>query len=128
MRPLDRELKKVSWDELGYALKLAIKEESFHIRQINQPISYAFNMNTLGDFKFPLISQIKKRPLIRSKLRRRATDFTSKHSLRLHKIRDTLLLHHLYLKNSQTLYGVESTSLAPGYSNIDKYSNQQNIL
>ena len=121
MRPLDRELKKVSWDELGYALNLAIKEESFHIRQINQPISYAFNMNTLGYFKFPLISQIKKRPLIRSKLRRRATDFTSKHLL-------DSLLHHLYLKNSQTLYGVENASLATGYSSIDKHSKELKTL
>ena len=100
MRPLDRELKKVSWDELGYALKLAVKEESFHIRKINQPISYAFNMKTLGDFKFPLISQIKKRPLIRSKLRRSATGITSKHLL-------DSLSHHLHVNCSQTLFCVK---------------------
>jgi hypothetical protein len=26
--------------------------------------------------------------------------------------------HHLWLKSSQTLYGVESAALAPGYNNI----------
>ena len=121
MSSLDRELNKDRWEELECAFKSAIKEESFYFSQDNLPISYAFNMNTLGDFKFPLISQIKKRPLIRSKLRRRATDFTSKHLL-------DSLLHHLYLKNSQTLYGVENASLAPGYSSIDKHSKELKTL
>ena len=60
-------------------------------------------------------------PLVGYALRRWAVDCTSKHLLDPRS-------HHLYLKNSQTLYGVESASLAPGYSSIDKYSNQQNIL
>ena len=60
-------------------------------------------------------------PLVGYALRRWAVDCTPKHLL------DTRS-HHLYLNNLQTLYGVESASLAPGYSNIDKHSNQQNFL
>ena len=60
-------------------------------------------------------------PLVGYALRRVAVDCTGKHLLDPRS-------HHLYLKNSQTLYGFESASLAPGYSNIDTYLNQQIIL
>ncbi len=56
-------------------------------------------------------------PLVGYALRRWAVDCTPKHLLDPRS-------HHLYLYNLQTLYGVESASLAPGYSNIDKHSNQ----
>ena len=47
-------------------------------------------------------------PLVGYALRLWAVDCTVKHSLDLKQ-------HHLYLKNLQTLYGVESAALAPGY-------------
>ena len=47
-------------------------------------------------------------PLVGYALRRWAVDCTLKHSLDPNQ-------HHLCLKNSQTLYGVESATLAPGY-------------
>jgi hypothetical protein len=46
-------------------------------------------------------------PLVGYALRRWAVDCTSNHALDPHT-------HHLYLKNQQTLYGVESAVLAPG--------------
>ena len=48
-------------------------------------------------------------PLFGYALRRWAVDCTLKHVLDPKQ-------HHLYLKNSQTLYGVESAALAPGYT------------
>jgi hypothetical protein len=48
-------------------------------------------------------------PLVGYALRRWSVDCTLKHGLDPKQ-------HHLYLKNSQTLYGVESAALAPGYS------------
>ena len=48
-------------------------------------------------------------PLVGYALRRWAVDCTLKHGPDSKK-------HHLCLKNSQTLYGVESAALAPGYS------------
>lgn len=47
-------------------------------------------------------------PLVGYALRRWAVDCTPKHVLDPKQ-------HHLYLKNPQTLYGVESAALAPGY-------------
>ena len=47
-------------------------------------------------------------PLVGYALRRWAVDCTLNHGLDPKQ-------HHLYLKNSQTLYGVESAALAPGY-------------
>lgn len=47
-------------------------------------------------------------PLVGYALRRWAVDCTPKHGLDPNQ-------HHLYLKNPQTLYGVESAALAPGY-------------
>jgi hypothetical protein len=48
-------------------------------------------------------------PLVGYALRRWALDCTPRHGLDLKQ-------HHLYLKNPQTLYGVESAALVPGYS------------
>ena len=48
-------------------------------------------------------------PLVGYALRRWAVDCTPRHGLDPKQ-------HHLYLKNPQTLYGVESAALAPGYS------------
>ena len=48
-------------------------------------------------------------PLVGYALRRWAVDCTPKHGLDPKQ-------HHLYLKNPQTLYGVESAALAPGYT------------
>ncbi len=48
-------------------------------------------------------------PLVVYALRRGSVNCSSKHSLNPKE-------HHLRLKNCQTLYGVESTALAPGYS------------
>ena len=47
-------------------------------------------------------------PLVGYALRRWAVDCTPRHGLDPKQ-------HHLYLKNPQTLYGVESAALAPGY-------------
>ena len=49
-------------------------------------------------------------PLVGYALRRWAVDCTPNHVLDPRS-------HHLYLSNSQTLYGVESAALAPGYEN-----------
>ena len=49
-------------------------------------------------------------PLVGYALRRWSVDCSTKHTL-------DPKVHHLWLKNSQTLYGVESAPLAPGYSN-----------
>ena len=49
-------------------------------------------------------------PLVGYALRRWSVDCSTKHTLDPKE-------HHLWLKNSQTLYGVESAPLAPGYSN-----------
>ena len=46
-------------------------------------------------------------PLVGYALRRWAVDCTSEHVF-------NPKVHHLFLKNPQTLYGVESASLAPG--------------
>ena len=48
-------------------------------------------------------------PLVGYALRRWAVDCTPRHGLDPKQ-------HHLYLKNPQTLYGVESAALAPGYT------------
>ena len=48
-------------------------------------------------------------PKVGYALRRWAVDCTPKHGLDPKQ-------HHLYLKNPQTLYGVESAALAPGYT------------
>jgi len=48
-------------------------------------------------------------PLVGYALRRWAVDCTPKHGLDPKQ-------HHLHLKNPQTLYGVESAALAPGYT------------
>ena len=50
-------------------------------------------------------------PLVGYALRRWAVDCTPNHVLDPRS-------HHLYLSNSQTLYGVESAALAPGYGEI----------
>ncbi len=52
-------------------------------------------------------------PLVGYALRRWAVDCTPKHGLDPKQ-------HHLYLKNPQTLYGVESAALAPGFSVLSK--------
>lgn len=49
-------------------------------------------------------------PLVGYAIRRWSVDCSTKHTLDPKE-------HHLWLKNSQTLYGVESAALAPGYSN-----------
>jgi hypothetical protein len=49
-------------------------------------------------------------PLVGYALRRWAVDCSNEQTLDPKS-------HHLYLKNLQTLYGVESASLAPGISN-----------
>ena len=48
-------------------------------------------------------------PLVGYALRRWAVDCTPTHLL-------DPRAHHLYLNNPQTLYGVESAALAPGYN------------
>jgi hypothetical protein len=48
-------------------------------------------------------------PLVGYALRRWSVDCSAKHNLDPKE-------HHLWLKNSQTLYGVESAALAPGYT------------
>ena len=54
-------------------------------------------------------------PLVGYALRRWAVDCTPKHGLDPKQ-------HHLYLKNPQTLYGVESAALAPGYASPEASS------
>ena len=51
-------------------------------------------------------------PLVGYALRRWSVDCSTKHILDPKK-------HHLWLKNSQTLYGVESAILASGYSSTE---------
>ena len=51
-------------------------------------------------------------PLVGYALRRWSVDCSSKHTLDPKE-------HHLWLKNSQTLYGVESAALAPGYATLE---------
>jgi len=48
-------------------------------------------------------------PLVGYALRRWSVDCSTEHGLDPKE-------HHLWLKNSQTLYGVESAALAPGYA------------
>jgi hypothetical protein len=50
-------------------------------------------------------------PLVGYALRRWSVDCTTDHSLDCKE-------HHLWLSNSQTLYGVESAALGPGYANL----------
>jgi len=50
-------------------------------------------------------------PLVGYALRRWGVDCSGKHSL-------DPKAHHLYLSNPQTLYGVESAALAPGFNKI----------
>lgn len=52
-------------------------------------------------------------PLVGYALRRWAVDCTPEHELDAKQ-------HHLYLKNPQTLYGVESAALAPGFTDLSK--------
>jgi hypothetical protein len=51
-------------------------------------------------------------PLVGYALWRWSVDYSTKHSLNPKE-------HHHWLKNSQTLYGVESSALAPGYETLD---------
>ena len=51
-------------------------------------------------------------PLVGYALRQWSVDCSTKHILDPKE-------HHLWLKNSQTLYGVESATLAPGYSSSE---------
>ena len=51
---------------------------------------------------------VMRAPLVGYALRRWAVDCTATHLLDPRE-------HHLYLNNPQTLYGVESASLAPGF-------------
>jgi len=53
---------------------------------------------------------VMRAPLVGYALRRWAVDCSTKHELDPRS-------HHLYLNNLQTLYGVESAALAPGYEN-----------
>jgi|GEM_PF-3228375 hypothetical protein len=50
-------------------------------------------------------------PLVGYALRRWSVDCTTDHSLDCKE-------HHLWLRNHQTLYGVESAALGPGYVNL----------
>jgi hypothetical protein len=52
-------------------------------------------------------------PLVSYALRKWAVDCTPNHALDPRS-------HHLYLSNSQTLYGVESAALVPGFSALLK--------
>ena len=52
-------------------------------------------------------------PIVGYSLRRWAVDCTLQHEL-------DPRTHHLILSNLQTLYGVESAALAPGYSAIQR--------
>ncbi|WP_286297784.1 WYL domain-containing protein [Polynucleobacter sp. TUM22923] len=52
-------------------------------------------------------------PLVGYALRRWSVDCTTDHSLDCKE-------HHLWLRNHQTLYGVESATLAPGHSSNEK--------
>lgn len=65
-----------------------------------------------SDFKMTngVLALDMRAPLVGYALRRWGVDCSTKHTLDPKE-------HHLWLKNSQTLYGVESASLAPGYSN-----------
>jgi len=51
-------------------------------------------------------------PQVGYALRRWSLDCSTMHSLDPRE-------HHLWLKNSQTLYGLESAALAPGYATLD---------
>lgn len=59
-------------------------------------------------------------PLVGYALRRWAVDCTPKHGLDPKQ-------HHLYLKNPQTLYGVESAALAPGYLSNNPSSDLRSV-
>jgi predicted DNA-binding transcriptional regulator YafY len=56
-----------------------------------------------------LLALDMRAPLVGYALRRWSVDCSTKHTL-------DPKAHHLWLKNPQTLYGVESASLAPGYT------------
>lgn len=60
-------------------------------------------------------------PLVGYALRRWSVDCSPEHRLDPTE-------HHLWIRNHQTLYGVESATLAPGYSSIDKHSKYPNTL
>jgi hypothetical protein len=60
-------------------------------------------------------------PLVEHALRRWAVDCTPKYALDPRS-------HHLYLNSPKTLYGVESATLATGYSSIEKHSTEPNSL
>jgi hypothetical protein len=51
-------------------------------------------------------------PLVGYALRRWSVDCSAKHTL-------NPKAHHLWLNNPQTLYGVESAALAPGYGSLE---------
>ena len=57
-------------------------------------------------------------PLVGYAMRRWSVDCSMKHSLDPKE-------HHLWLKNSQTLYGVDSAALAPGYTTIEASNEPQ---
>lgn len=59
-------------------------------------------------------------PLVGYALRRWSVDCSGKHSL-------DPKAHHLYLSNTQTLYGVESAALAPGYENFNSKEIKKEI-
>jgi hypothetical protein len=58
--------------------------------------------------KKDLLTLDMRAPLVGYALRRWSVDCSSEHSLDPKE-------HHLWLNNPQTLYGVESATLAPGY-------------
>ena len=59
-------------------------------------------------------------PLVGYALRRWAVDCSPNHVLNPRS-------HHLYLSNSQTLYGVESAALAPGYESYNSKEIKKEI-
>jgi hypothetical protein len=89
--------------------------------KLNPGIEHSDLIEAYYQMKDGMLVVDKRAPLGGYALRRWAVDCTS----------DDVLdppSHHFYLSNSKTLYGGESDSIAPGYLNTDKHSNQQNFL
>ena len=70
--------------------------------------------------KKDLLTLDMRAPLVGYALRRFSVDCSTKHPLDPKE-------HHLWLKNLETLYGVESAALAPEYPSSRSVSDLRNI-
>lgn len=87
-----------------------------HIELVPHP-SIAHPKTIEADFRMNngVLALDMRAPLVGYALQRWSVDCSPEHTL-------DSKAHHLWLRNSQTLYGVESAALAPGYTSLEAFN------